>query len=78
MKTDKLDIFSFDGFNSRFEYYLPLSETYQQAYEKAEEEVVREFNRRKYTDYESFKSSRAACLRRRRQNPGQYRGKWAA
>src|SRR5690625_982610 len=66
IREDFAQLQDFSNFNKRFDYYLPDSETYEEAYQKVEDEYKLAFGKPKYTNYDSFRQTRKAWMMRAR------------
>ena len=53
-----------NGFDDRFWKYAKETKTYVEAYEKTEIEYEKHFGRRKYSDYNSYTTSRNKRLKK--------------
>ena len=53
-----------NGFDDRFWEYAKETKTYVEAYEKTEIEYEKHFGRRKYSDYNSYTTSRNKRLKK--------------
>lgn len=50
-----LKLQTFQGFLEHYQKTLRFTRTYKQAYEETEDEHIKYFGKRKYSDYRSFK-----------------------
>lgn len=61
-----MSLLSIQGFNERYEFYLPGAQTNEAAYERVEKEFKEAFNHRKYANFHSFRNARMEWLKRSR------------
>ena len=57
-----------EGFDERFWHMASQTKTYKQAYELVEQEYEKNFKKRKYADYNSYRNCRDKRLKRRKNN----------
>lgn len=50
-----LSMLSFKGFINRYYFYCKTEKTYKDAYEKTEQEYEKNFKKRRYSSYDSFR-----------------------
>jgi hypothetical protein len=62
-----LALLSPNGFDERFWKYAKDSKTYMEAYEKTEIEHEKHFGKRKYSDYNSYTTSRNKRIKKHNQ-----------
>jgi len=62
-----LALLSPNGFDDRFWKYAKDSKTYKAAYEKTEQEFEKHFGKRKYSDYNSYTTSRNKRIKKHNQ-----------
>ena len=62
-----LALLSPNGFDDRFWKYAKDSKTYKAAYEKTENEFEKHFGKRKYSDYNSYTTSRNKRIKKHNQ-----------
>ena len=61
-----LKLLNVSGFVERFHDVLQNCETHEQAYDLVEKQHIEHFNKRRYTDYESFRSAKSHYFIRKR------------
>tara|TARA_R100000750_G_scaffold48039_1_gene32874 strand:- start:196 stop:408 length:213 start_codon:yes stop_codon:yes gene_type:complete len=62
-----LALLSPNGFDERFWKYAKETKTYMEAYEKTENEFEKHFGKRKYSDYNSYTTSRNKRIKKHNQ-----------
>jgi hypothetical protein len=64
MELEIIALLNPDGFDKRFWHLARESKTYQEAYEKLEEEYKKHFKKRRYAGYNSYRNSRDKRLKK--------------